>query len=391
MKTRHAVLLAFWDVLTPRQVLILTTLRKLGWRLTVIGWDRDDRGEQLEVPKGLVDDVALVRLAAPTWSVRLLLRLPWFYARLLDEVRTRADTDLWILTHYFLLPLSPFLSGKVMYDAAESYAQDLGFYMGRARRVATAVFGVVERLMTWFVDGISTVDSVGDWLGTRYRNWGRRVEVLWNVPSVADDLSTGPAEEWLDDIGDRRVVAFAGGLMKDKGLRVALRAAARVRERHEDVLFVFLGKLKDDRDAISELVEGLEVGGVVRFVDPMPYPDLVAFLKRCEVGLALYHPTYHYQIASVGNARKIFTYMQAGLPVVAPSFGEIGRAVEENSCGMLVDTEDEGEVANAIISLLDDPASAREIGNRGREAVRCELNWEHEEVKLIRLVSALCP
>ena len=67
--TRHAVIVAFWAVLTPRQILFLQTLRSEGWRITVLAWDREDSGKGPDLPEGLVAEVRLVSVRGPTWSI----------------------------------------------------------------------------------------------------------------------------------------------------------------------------------------------------------------------------------------------------------------------------------------------------------------------------------
>lgn len=386
---RSAVMVAFWGVLTSRQLLFLRTLRKRGWSLTVIVWDREVDGEPPELPDGLVDEVVTISVPAPTWSLRLLLRLPAYLMELLHEVRRRHDRDqLWVLTHYLLLPVAPFLPGAVLYDAAEMYAIDLGFYGGPARRALTAALSALELLMARSVDGITTVDSLDDWLAGRYTSDRHPVAVLWNVPSIDDDRN-GACPPLVEELRGFPLVAFAGGLMKEKGVRVALEAAAIVRRDVPDVRFLFFGPIKDDELEVSRLVEEHRLEDAVRFLPTIPYGDLQVVLRHCQVGLALYQPVFHYPLVSAGNARKVFSYMQAGVPVVAPTFGEIGKAVADVGCGYLIDTEDPRAVAGAILEILTNEEEGLSMGARGRDAFKTRFNWEREEDKLVELVDEI--
>ena len=380
-------MVAFWAELTPRQILFLQTLRREGWRLTVIAWDREGTGQGPSLPKHLVDEVVVISLPAPTWSLRLLARLPIYHARLLGQVRRLEQPSLWILTHYLLLPVAPFMRGKVLYDAAEMYAVDLGHYAGFLRRPATALLGWMELLMARALDGITTVDSLGGWLEARYRATNRPVQSLWNVPALNDDAVSRNGAAHRSVAGKR--VAFAGGLMREKGIRVTLEAAAIVRRQVADAQFVFFGVLKDDARVIEGLIRELGVAEALEFVPPLPYPELQNRLAACDVGLALYQPILHYPLVSAGNARKIFAYMQAGIPVVAPDFGEIGDAVRQAECGVLVDTEDPEAVADAIVGLLTSPDRSRAMGERGRRAIEERFNWEIERSKLLSFVETI--
>ena len=81
--------------------------------------------------------------------------------------------------------------------------------------------------------------------------------------------------------------------------------------------------------------------------------------------------------------------MQASLPIVGPTFGEIGRLVLEEGCGLLVDTTDTSAVAAAILELLFNPEQAAEMGCRGRAAIETKYNWEIEQAKLVAAYSSL--
>ena len=50
--TRHAVIVAFWAVLTPRQILFLQTLKEEGWRITVLAWIARVAARSRFCPKG---------------------------------------------------------------------------------------------------------------------------------------------------------------------------------------------------------------------------------------------------------------------------------------------------------------------------------------------------
>ncbi len=88
-------------------------------------------------------------------------------------------------------------------------------------------------------------------------------------------------------------------------------------------------------------------------------------------------------LLSRGNTRKIYTYMASGLPVIVPNFGEIGKIVKEEKCGILVDTCDPKQIACAIIYLLKHPKAAEIMGQQGKRAIEEKYNWKMEEKKLI--------
>ena len=70
-----------------------------------------------------------------------------------------------------------------------------------------------------------------------------------------------------------------------------------------------------------------------------------------------------------GFANSILEYMAAARPVVVTDVGGAREAVSEGETGFIVAPGDDEAMAAHIISLLRDPARAREMGQRGRRVV----------------------
>lgn len=61
--------------------------------------------------------------------------------------------------------------------------------------------------------------------------------------------------------------------------------------------------------------------------------------------------------------------MQAGLPVIASRVGEMPYSVQEPDCGLLVDPENERQLADALAQLLLAPSRLAEFGHNARSRV----------------------
>jgi glycosyltransferase involved in cell wall biosynthesis len=269
------------------------------------------------------------------------------------------------------------------------YAINASLYFGPLCRMAEPCICLLEGVLTSRMDGVLTVDSRGGWLSNRYRRWTREVQEIWNLPSLRDDPQKEVIDSLTPDYRNRKVVAFIGGLNVDKGLRVAIKAVSLIVRDYPDLLLLCMGPLRDDPKVISELVQESGVKDYVRFLDPMPYPEMLAHLSHARVGLALHQASRNFSLVSAGNGRKFFTYMQAALPIVGPIFYEIGKAVEIARCGVLVDTRKPEMVAEAVSRLLTNENEVVQMGRNGRQAFEKGLNWEVEQRKFIRFVSGI--
>jgi glycosyltransferase involved in cell wall biosynthesis len=332
-----------------------------------------------------------------TSKVRTLLGLPWLYSKLIPHV-IRVTPDVIYCEHPFVLPFAVVASGltgsAVVYDAYDMFSIQL---FGPAETCRRAV---AERIEDWFVAGtnhVLTIDTAEDFLAERY---GRStdVTVLYNVPRLETEVAvrsgdrhnTAPDRSVLDQFGDGPLLAYAGGISPGKGAVVMIESLARVVQSHPDATLVFIGRYKGNtRRLVADRLEELDLSD--RFVDLgwMPYLEMLPVLRAADVGLAPYQPIGHYPIAGAGQGRKVFTYMQAGLPIVGPDFGEIGNVVAEVGCGRLVDTTDPGAIGGMIDELLDEPGLAKRLGERGRDAIEQRYNWERESEALLEVFDGL--
>lgn len=78
--------------------------------------------------------------------------------------------------------------------------------------------------------------------------------------------------------------------------------------------------------------------------------------------------------------------MAFGLPVVSTLTSCIPEVVEDGVTGILVPWDDSGTLADAIITLLDNPEMARSMGQRGRMRVERNFTWEQTARKLVDCV-----
>ena len=78
---------------------------------------------------------------------------------------------------------------------------------------------------------------------------------------------------------------------------------------------------------------------------------------------------------------KFFEYVAAGLPMVVSGIPELRRMVEEYQIGLVCDPDDPQDIADKINQMLKPETLARYRENV--QKARAELNWEHEEKKLI--------
>jgi starch synthase len=124
---------------------------------------------------------------------------------------------------------------------------------------------------------------------------------------------------------------------------------------------------------VREAAHGLS--GVI-FTGALPHDQIPACLAACDFGVAPFDPETHPAL-SLGfywSPLKIFEYMAAGLPVVAPAIDRIPTLVGHNSEGLLYDTAIRTGLPHAFEALAD-VNLRRRLGRAARERAVRDYSW----------------
>ncbi len=207
-----------------------------------------------------------------------------------------------------------------------------------------------------------------------------RVHVVHNgIDTELYQPTPEPDPELLARYGidpDRPYVLFVGRITRQKGVPHLLRAARRIDPAAQLVLCAGAPDTPEIDREFRGLVDELEHGrgGVVWIPKMLPRPEVVRLLGQA----ALFACPSIYEPLGIVNLEA----MACGIPVVASSVGGIPEVVRDGVTGLLVgyDEKDpeafETGLAEAIDTVLADPAAARRMGGAGRERAVAEFGWD---------------
>lgn len=157
---------------------------------------------------------------------------------------------------------------------------------------------------------------------------------------------------------DARVLLCVGRLAEQKGVDVAVRALARVREQVPEAVLVVLGE-GPERARLEALAgEGVHLPGRVG--------DVAAWYRRAEL---LVHPARW-----EGFGLALLEAMLAAKPIVATRVSSAPEIVADDETGLLVPPDDPDAFADATLALLADPARATTMGDAGLARARAEFS-----------------
>lgn len=164
------------------------------------------------------------------------------------------------------------------------------------------------------------------------------------------------------------IVLGYGRLVADKGFDLVVRAFAAVQRRFPGARLVLAGE-GAARPELERLAAECGLADAVQFVGPVSPEDVPALINTSSLVV----------VPSRWDEPFGLVALEAALmarPVIAARAGGLVEAVEDGVTGILVDKESPGQLADAVIRLLDDPIAADRMGGRGRERARELFGWE---------------
>lgn len=310
-----------------------------------------------------------------------LVRLPrlFFFAREIDaDCYHCNEPDSWIAGIF----LKIFTGKKVIFDVHEHYPSRVAenYFPRLFRPFVESVVIVFFKILSNFTDVLIYAKKS---VAADFPKKKKSVFVLNYTPIKNRDLDTDIQKQKTNE----RITAVHLGLISRKrGWPEAVNALSRI--KHDFILHI-VGKFSDgSADDFSKKVEELGIKDKVICEGWMNYDDAFERLLAADIGLILFQPGIKNHEFALPH--KLFDYMLAGLPVIAPIFAkEIAPIVENENCGVLVNTDDPLEISQAFEYLISNPEKRYEMGQNGRAAVIREYNWEAEAEKLIDMYSNL--
>jgi len=169
------------------------------------------------------------------------------------------------------------------------------------------------------------------------------------------------------------VAVFSGAFRSWHGTIHIITALRELHARgRKDIGAVLIGE-GPELARVREAARGLD--GII-FTGALPHDQIPACLAACDFGVAPFDPETHPAL-SLGfywSPLKVFEYMAAGLPVVAPAIDRIPALVGHNREGLLYDSAIRSGLPHAFEALTD-PHLRNRLGRAARDRAVRDYSW----------------
>lgn len=173
----------------------------------------------------------------------------------------------------------------------------------------------------------------------------------------------------------RPLVLFAGRLETRKGIGDFARALPSIAERVPEARFAFVGADTPTapggaswRDHLTAQTRAAGIVGRVKLPGSVPRHELADWYRAARVVVA---PSPFENLALV-----FLEALASGRPLVGCAAGAFPEVVTDGVEGRIVPPRNPRELADAVVGLLQDPATAEEMGRRARRRAEEAFDWD---------------
>lgn len=185
-----------------------------------------------------------------------------------------------------------------------------------------------------------------------------------------------PAPEARDGRSGRRIVViFVGAFRTWHGVHHLLRAMTQLQARgREGFHAVLIGDGPERPRAEAQIAR--DALDNVTLLGSRPHDEIPGYLAAADIGIAPFDVDAHAPLALTfyWSPLKVFEYMAAGLPVVAPDIPRLRAIIRPDEDGLLYDAARPDALADAL-DCLTDPARRQAMGAAARSRVVQHFSW----------------
>ena len=179
---------------------------------------------------------------------------------------------------------------------------------------------------------------------------------------------------------DCKIILTVARLVPRKGIDMVIRALPQVLKKIPQAEYWIIGD-GPDQARLSSIAQTMRLENKIKFLGVKKAQDLAKYYTQCDVFIMPSRQLKNGDYEGFG-----IVYLEAASfskPVIAGNQGGAPEAVEDGQTGILVNPESSEEIARALIKLLTNQDLAQKMGERGKERVIKEFDFEKSVKKLV--------
>ncbi len=209
-------------------------------------------------------------------------------------------------------------------------------------------------------------------------NYQIPISVVRNVPQKQASLQALSKKELGLKDNQKMLIIQGSGLNVQRGIEEAVLAMQKI-----DNAVLFLVGDGDVIPQVKKMVASKNLKEKVRFIDRLPYQQLLQYTAAADLGLALDKPlSLNYALAL---PNKVFDYIQAHTPILSSQLIEIEKLVSKYDCGEVIKEVTAEAIVQKVNELFLDPQRLSDLKENCMKAALTE-HWGSDKKTLEEVV-----
>jgi len=319
---------------------------------------------------------------------------PYYWAHYIKKLIKKYDIDV-LHVHDLYMLSSAFKANKkynlpVVADLHENYAEGLKNY-----KFANSFWGKVfisipkweKTEVDWChkADHVITVIEEGK---ERYNALGipkDKINVVANYVDCDEFLNEEDDLNVINGFKDKFVVSYIGGFDRHRGLESVIKAIPEIVKTIKNLCVVLVGS-GSNQNELGKIAKDLRIESHLSFEGFQPHKKLPSYIKASDVCLIPHLKTLH---TDNTIPHKLFHYMLLEKPIVASNCNPVKRIIEEAKSGLIYESENSQQIAEAIVKLFKNDKQRSDMGKAGILAVSGIYNWKMAAQNLNKLYDSI--
>ncbi len=321
------------------------------------------------IASGMKEGVEVICYADHKLSQRDRIKLLYSNKKLVEYLIS-LDADIYQIHDITLLEVGKKIKNRgkhLIFDCHENYLDSVPENLAKKTKLPISLF---RKLLKWYfkkvISGFDTVFSVSPNMVDALKQFNERTYMVSNFPSIKNYVQPNavPKDNFFVFQGTVYSISNQGPTVKALSLL------------ESEVRYKVIGTLFDEQ---RKEIEVNDVKGRVDTIGWMEKEKLDEIMQKALCGIVIldYSAACCYKEGQLGS-NKIFEYMLCGLPVICTDYKLWKEMIiDKYHCGICVEPGNVEQIKGAMQWIINHPNEAIEMGQRGREAVLSEFNWEN--------------
>jgi glycosyltransferase involved in cell wall biosynthesis len=238
-------------------------------------------------------------------------------------------------------------------------------------------------LSRYLMDGFTTISpELSEILTKKYHLHGKKIGIWSSAVSKQMFLELNKQTDTLHKKdADSFILIYHGTYAPTRGIENLIRSIGELADPLKNNIKLFLiGMPQHKTKDLTLLCEDLKITKQVEIISLVENTKIPFYIQASDVGIIPLPPDKEWWRVSV--PLKSLEYLALGKPIIATSIPFHQKIFHMGECGIIIDSNEPKDIADAITYLNHNKDKLNEMGRRGKEIIKNYYTWEHKALEV---------